>query len=137
MMGSRYSALPSELKLWHGLGVELDEKIPSDLRNCTYKTIGQYKKLWEYLYTAVFSAQSSLIQSKINSLDIDDQTHVIIFRRIPGTLVFECKIVNDEVEGTATSASPRSRKTASRSSSTYTSRPSMLTALTSSACPNT
>ena len=46
MMGSRYSALPSELKLWHGLGVELDEKIPSDLRNCTYKTIGQYKKLW-------------------------------------------------------------------------------------------
>ena len=102
MMGSRYSALPSELKLWHGLGVELDEKIPSDLRNCTYKTIGQYKKLWEYLYTAVFSAQSSLIQSKINSLDIDDQTHVIIFRRIPGTLVFECKIVNDEVEGTGT-----------------------------------
>lgn len=94
--------LPGSLGLWHGLSVWIDGKLPSDLRGKKFTTIEQYRKMWDYINTALFSQKKPATSFVVKSLDVDDQVRVIVTHRISDQLVFRCKIVNDELSGTGT-----------------------------------
>lgn len=100
--GSDSGVLPHTLNLWHGLSVRLGGKLPSELRAKHYSSVDQYRKLWGYIYKAVTSPERVVPKPVYKSLDVDDQTQIVVTRRTMQPHVFECEIVNDDVVGRGT-----------------------------------
>ena len=101
--GTPCQPLPSLLKLWHGLNIVIDGKVPPELRLNQNATIEQYRKLWDYIDIAIFDKKDKTqVKSSVKCLDVDDQTQVIVTRRLRESLLFECEIVNDDVQGYGT-----------------------------------
>ena len=97
-----YLPLSTRMGLWHGLSVKLDEKAPVKLRGKVGTTIEHYKELWQYINQSLFSSKRKATKKQIRKLDIDDETDIIVTKQLSGQLMFECKIVEDGVEGSGT-----------------------------------
>ena len=97
-----YLPLSSRMGLWHGLSVKLDEKPPLNLRGKIGTTIEHYKELWQYINLSLFSPKRKASQVRKRKLDIDDETDIIVTRQLEGQLLFECRIVEEGIEGTGT-----------------------------------
>ena len=97
-----YLPLSARMGLWHGLSVRLDEKPPVNLRGKVGTTIEHFKQLWEYINDSLFSKKRKTSRKQNKTLYIDDETDIIITKKIAGDLMFECKVVEDGYEGTGT-----------------------------------
>lgn len=69
--------------LWHGLSVRLDEKPPVNLRGKVGTTI-EHWELWGYINDSS-SRKERLPKSKSKKLYIDDETDIIITKKIAET----------------------------------------------------
>jgi len=99
-----YQALPPYMKLWKSLSIELDEPLPSDLRNPI--KIPDYKKTFSAIVHSIFDEKEVVAKVKETPLirrlpDPDDEVEIIIEGIDPiYPERFRCRIVEDGVKGT-------------------------------------
>ena len=86
----------NSLGLWHGMMVRLSEKPDASLRTRS-NTIGYYKRLWRFIFQSLFEEQKKVVTRQ--KLMPDDEVGIIVKRQIPGTLTFECEVVDEGFEG--------------------------------------
>ena len=73
-----------------------------NLRGKVGTTIEHFKQLWEYINDSLFSKKRKTSKKQNKKLYIDDETDIIITKKIAGDMMFECKVVEDGYEGTGT-----------------------------------
>lgn len=101
---SGIQVFPENLKLWKKLSIELDEQLPSDLRNPV--TIPEYKKTFSAIIHLIFDEKEVVPKTKeavvIRRLpDVDDVVEIIIEGIDPiYPEHFRCRIVEEGVKGT-------------------------------------
>lgn len=95
--GKSNSFLPiNSLGLWHNMTVKLSEKPDASLRTRS-NSIGYYKRLWRFIYQSLFDEHPKVVTRQ--KLMPDYEVGIIVKRQIPGTLTFECEVVDEGYEG--------------------------------------
>ncbi|MFW5512590.1 MAG: hypothetical protein ACOCOY_01615, partial [Prevotella sp.] len=72
--------------------VKLSEKPDASLRTRS-NTIGYYKRLWRFIYQSLFDEHPKVVTRQ--KLMPDYEVGIIVKRQIPGTLTFECEVVDE------------------------------------------
>ncbi len=97
-----YLPLSARMGLWHGLSIRLDEKPPVNLRGKVGTSLEYYKELWAYINRSLFAKKRKATNQENRTLDIDDETDIIVTKPLAGQLMFECQVVEEGCQGKGT-----------------------------------